>query len=207
MWNTCIGLAMTLATASADAASFTFKIDPTANDAREVPLYVDDATLTSVIPSLQQGDVRMTTCINRNVTPAQGYIEFAPTPTGPHRANANRLLCTVADPGHLDCSEQSEDERKVVFDEDPSTYFRLGNATDLDTALAIARAFDRGEVDFPDGNRSMVERLPPREIAAQGDHFLVSFGDCGCSREVEVTRRQVANRWIVSAKITKQLCF
>jgi hypothetical protein len=199
-------VAIVLAATPVAATDFSFHVDPAAMGAYDQPLYVDDATLKAAIPSLNGAGARLSTCINSMTFPASGYIEFTPTVTGMHSATSNRLLCALPDPENIECHAVPDDARRVAFDTDASRYFHLGGGIDLQEALEIVRAFEHGRVEIPDGSQPMVNGLPLREVARKGDHVQVGFGDCGCRREMSVTRRRVAGRWVVSGKIVSEIC-
>jgi len=180
-------------------AAFTFPQNPAAVDATGRPLYVDDATLIHSIPALNGAGKRLRTCLTSMTLPQSGYIEFMPTVTGAHSASSNRLQCEAESAESITCTEPDDADRAVVFDADPSEYFRLGPNTDLDEALEIARAFRNESVDYGAGEKRFFATLPLREIAKKGTAFSVHFSDCGCHETIRVERQLVHGRWGVYA--------
>src|SRR5689334_5401447 len=124
-----------LMTATAMAKSYEFPVDPKAMAAKGHRLYVDDASMKAVIPSLRDAGDRLSTCINPMFIPASGYIDFAPTVTGPHTAQAHRLICST-DNVTLTCTEP-EDSQSVVFDSVLADAFQLAPSIDLQDALNV----------------------------------------------------------------------
>ena len=190
--------------ASGAVQTHTFKVDPKA----PVGTYVDDATLIAAFPSLEGAGKRLGTCINPMFIPASGYISFTPTVTGAHAALENRLNCTLMKPEELSCSDQPANERKVMFDKDPSLSFHVDPSVDADTAVAIARAFEEDAIVFPnERSRPIVKRLPFRDIRRAGNGYEVGSSDCGCTFIAIIEKRSVGAKLQFSVREVKQnLC-
>ena len=193
--------------ACAVAGTYTFKANLGLKDEHGVELYVDDRAFIAAIPSLNTQNRRLVTCINNMFFPAAGYIEFSPTVTAPHLAKANRFICQLAKPESLVCSEPSEADRKVAYDDDPAHYFHLDRNTDLAEAREIFRAFERKEVIFASNKRPWITDLPLRSISKSGAGYEVSFSDCGCSERMIVERAQSGTqRQVRVVKVLNGIC-
>ncbi len=193
------------ATAAAAGQTYELQVDPKATSLLGKNLYVGDDALKAAIPSLRNAGGRISTCITSIFRPASGYIDFAPSVTGPHAAVAHRLLCST-DKITLRCME-AEDLKSVVFDSDPAESFQLGDDVALQDALSIYRALRDRQVEFPAGQSRWIQGLPLRRVARDGDHFIVLFADCGCSEQWQMELRPAAaGTKVIATHSLKGIC-
>ena len=187
--------------------TYTFTVDRSAKGPDGYPLYITDAEIVAKIPRFSGLGTRIDTCMQGLTIPEWLHVNFPPTISGPHTALSNALNCEKPhDSGEFSCHASLADAQ-VIFDQDSTQYFTLGPATNMDDALEIFRAYRDGQIEFTTETQPWIQRLKIREISADGKYFRIRKGDCGCSEELKVERRETGGKTsIVAVEKVSAVC-
>jgi hypothetical protein len=165
------------------------------------PLYLDDATIKSLVPDLADVGARRSTCANSMMIPPRLWIAFEPEVTGPHTAVLHTLECRFEDhdaerelSGVVRCTAHVDDT--IGFAEDPHRFFSMQGTGGRAKALELFQAFFSGQVRFAEGSeKPEMEKVRDVHMVQESeDEFTIRWGDCGCTFSVRA-QRETNDSW------------